>query len=96
MTAWGRGMFAALQGDADGAADAFMDAYNASGYFDDGMDVVKDKSTLIKDDAGEVVGVTLTMRDQATGEEFSQTDTIDGFIQKAAWITSPEKAFEAA
>lgn len=96
MTAWGRGMFAALQGDADGAADAFMDAYNASGYFDDGMDVVKDKSTLIKDETGEVVGVTLTMRDQATGEEFSQTDTIDGFIQKAAWITSPEKAFEAA
>ncbi|UFM64250.1 hypothetical protein LOS78_01885 [Paracoccus sp. MA] len=96
MTAWGRGIFAALQGDSDGAADAFMDAYNASGYFDDGMDVVKEKSALIKDEAGEVVGVTLTMRDQATGREFTQTDSIDGFIQKAAWITSPEKAFEAS
>lgn len=96
MTAWGRGMFAALQGDADGAADAFMDAYNSSGYFDDGMDVVKGKSKIIKDDAGDVVGVTLTMRDAATGEEFTQTDSIDGFIQKAAWITSPEKAFEAS
>lgn len=96
MTAWGRGMFAALQGDADGAADAFMDAYNSSGYFDDGMDVVKGKSAIIKNEAGDVVGVTLTMRNQATGEEFTQTDSIDGFIQKAAWITSPEQAFEAS
>ena len=72
-----------------------MAAYNASGYFDDGMDVVKEKSTLIKNDAGDVVGVTLTMRNQATGEEITQTDSIDGFIQKAAWIPSPEKAFEA-
>ena len=96
MAAWGRGIFAALQGDADSAAESFMDAYNASGYFDDGMDVVKDKSTLIKNDAGDVVGVTLTMRNQATGEEITQTDSIDGFIQKAAWITSPEKAFEAS
>lgn len=96
MEAWGRGIFAALQGDADSAAESFMDAYNASGYFDDGMDVVKEKSTLIKNDAGDVVGVTLTMRNQATGEEITQTDSIDGFIQKAAWITSPEKAFEAS
>ena len=96
MAAWGRGIFAALQGDADSAAESFMDAYNASGYFDDGMDVVKDKSTLIKNDAGDVVGVTLTMRNQATGEEITQTDSIDGFIQKAAWITSPEKAFESS
>ena len=96
MAAWGRGIFAALQGDADSAAESFMDAYNASGYFDDGMDVVKEKSTLIKNDAGDVVGVTLTMRNQATGEEITQTDSIDGFIQKAAWITSPEKAFEAS
>ena len=42
MAAWGRGIFAALQGDADSAAESFMDAYNASGYFDDGMDVVKE------------------------------------------------------
>lgn len=96
MAAWGRGIFAALQGDADSAAESFMDAYNASGYFDDGMDVVKEKSALIKNDAGDVVGVTLTMRNQATGEEITQTDSIDGFIQKAAWITSPEKAFEAS
>ena len=96
MAAWGRGIFAALQGDADSAAESFMDAYNASGYFDDGMDVVKEKSTLIKNDAGDVVGVTLTMRNQATGEEITETDSIDGFIQKAAWITSPEKAFEAS
>ena len=96
MAAWGRGIFAALQGDADSAAESFMDAYNASGYFDDGMDVVKEKSALIKNDAGDVVGVTLTMRNQATGEEITDTDSIDGFIQKAAWITSPEKAFEAS
>lgn len=96
MQSWGRGIFAALQGDADGAADAFMDAYNSAGYFDDGMDVVKDKSAVIKNEAGDVVGVTLTLRDQATGEEVTQTDSIEGFIEKAAWITSPEKAFEAS
>lgn len=96
MTSWGRGIFAAMQGDADGAADAFMDAYNSSGYFDDGMEVVKEKSRIIRDDAGEVVGVSMTMRSLETGEEFTQTDSVDGFIQKAAWITSPEKAFEAS
>lgn len=97
MQAWGRGMFAALQGDIDSAADAFMEAYNASGYFDDGMEVVKDKSRVIRDEAtGEVAGVTLTLRDLATGEEITQTDSIDRFIEKAGWITSPEKAFEAS
>lgn len=96
MEAWGRGMFAAMQGDADGAADAFMDAYNNSGYFDDGAEVVREQSGLIKNESGDVVGVTLAIKDLATGEVTVQTDSIDGFIQKAAWITSPEKAFEAS
>ena len=96
MKAWGRGIFAAMQGDGDGAADAFMDAYNNAGYFDDGYELVKSKSGLIKNDAGEVVGVTMVMKDLQTGEVFEQSDSIDGFIEKASWITSPEKAFEAS
>lgn len=97
MAAWGRGVFAALQGDADGAADAFMDAYNNAGYFDDGYSVVKNKSEVIKDpNSGEVVGVTLALKNEATGEIVVQTDSIEGFIEKAAWVTSPEKAYEAS
>ena len=96
MEAWGKGLFAAMQGDIDSAADNLMDAYNSAGYFDDGFEIVKDDSALIKDDGGEVIGIRLAMKNQETGEIVVQEDAIDNFIQKALWITSPEKAMEAA
>ncbi|WCR17508.1 hypothetical protein [Paracoccus alcaliphilus] len=96
MDAWGRGMFAAMQGDVDGAADNLLDAYNAAGYYDDGYEILRDDSALIRDNGGDVVGVRLAMRNQTTGEVVVQQDRIDNFIQRALWITSPEKAFEAA
>lgn len=96
MEAWGRGLFAAMQGDIDTAAENLMEAYNSAGYFDDGFEIVKGDSRLIHDDGGDVVGVRLAMRNQTTGEIVVQQDRIDNFIQRALWITSPEKAFEAA
>lgn len=95
MDMWMRGVIAAQSGDIDGAVDNLMDAYNNSGYFSDGYEVVKDESSLIRDKSGEVVGVNLTMRHIATGETFTQSDSITGFMEKAIWITSPEKAFAA-
>lgn len=94
MRNWSRGVFAAMNGDLEAAADAMMDAYNSSGYFDDGFEIVKDQSSLIKDKGGEVVGVKLAMRNQETGAVTVQEDSISDVITKGLWLTSPEKAME--
>lgn len=96
MDNWMKGVVAAQAGDVDTAVSKLMDAYNSQGYFNDGYEVVKDKSSLIKDDTGNVVGLRLAMRNQSTGEVSTQTDSIEGFMGKAIWLTSPEKAFEAS
>jgi hypothetical protein len=96
MDHWMRGVVAAQAGDIDTAADSLMDAYNSSGYFADGYEIDKQNTSLIKDESGEVVGINLSVRNIATGEVINQTDTITGFMEKAIWMTSPEKAFEAA
>lgn len=94
MRNWSRGVFAAMNGDLDAAADAMIDAYNSSGYFDDGFEIVKEQSSLIKDKGGEVTGVKLAMRNQQTGEVTVQEDSISDVITKGLWLTSPEKAME--
>ena len=96
MDHWMRGVVAAQAGDIDTAADSLMDAYKSSGYFADGYEIDKQITSLIKDESGEVVGINLSVRNIKTGEVINPTDTITGFMEKAIWMTSPEKAFEAA
>lgn len=94
MRNWSRGVFAAMNGDLETAAEAMMDAYNSAGYFDDGYEILKDQSSLIKDENGDVSGVRLAMRNQQTGEVTVQEDSISDVITKGLWLTSPEKAME--
>lgn len=96
MDMWMRGVVAAQIGDIDTAVDHLADAYNNAGYFNDGYEVLKDQSELIRDDSGEVVGLKLAMRHTATGQVSTQTDTISGLMEKMIWITSPEMAFSTA
>ena len=94
MQNWSRAVFAAMNGDLEAAAKGMIAAYNSSGYFDDGMEIVEDQSELLRDDSGDVVGVRLAMRNQQTGEITVQTDSISDVINKGLWLTSPEKAAE--
>lgn len=85
-------MFAALSDDVDTAAARMIDAYNSSGYFDDGFEIVKDKTDLIRDDDGTVMGLRLTRRNQTTGEETTEEGTIGDVIERGLWLLSPEQA----
>lgn len=96
MDMWMRGVVAAQIGDIDTAVDHLADAYNNAGYFNDGYEVLKDQSELIRDESGEVVGLKLAMRHTATGQVSTQTDSIAGLMEKMIWITSPEMAFSTA
>ncbi|TJZ85839.1 hypothetical protein [Paracoccus hibiscisoli] len=92
MKAWSGAVFAALSGDVDTAAARMIDAYNSSGYFDDGFEIVKDKTDLIRDDDGTVMGLRLTRRNQSTGEETTEEGTIGDVIERGLWLLSPEQA----
>ncbi|MDP0928500.1 hypothetical protein Q0601_15040 [Paracoccus onubensis] len=96
MEAFSEATFAAMSGDAEKAAEKIIEAYNTTGYFDDGYEIVKEQSELIRDSNGEVVGLKLAMRNQATGEIMESVDEIDDLLNKALYLISPEKAFEAA
>ncbi|MFV0382616.1 hypothetical protein [Paracoccus sp. (in: a-proteobacteria)] len=94
MRNWSRGLFSAMNGDLDAAADAMIDAYNSNGYFDDGYEIVRDQSALIRDKAGEVTGIRLAMRNQQTGEVNTQEASLPDWITRGLWLTSPQKAME--
>lgn len=92
MEKWGEGMFAALSGDENGVLNYLSDAYNSPGYYNDGYEVLRDESELIKDDTGNTVGIKLTMRHQATGQTFTQTGNVSNIMQHFLWKTSPQEA----
>lgn len=94
IKSWGQAVFAVLNGDDEGAFDALTDAYNSRGYFEDGLEIVKDQSSLIRDDKGKTVGVRLAFRNQETGEVTVSEDRIENVIQNGLWLMSPEKAME--
>ncbi|MGP9804021.1 hypothetical protein [Paracoccus sp. NSM] len=92
MKAWSGAVFRALMGDVDGAASGIIDAYNSAGYFDDGLEIVKDQTELIRADDGQVMGVKLAMRDQASGEVTVEQMNIENLIERGLWLLSPEQA----
>lgn len=96
MEEFSKATFAAMSGDAEKAASHIIKAYNSTGYFDDGYEILEDQSELVRDGNGEVVGLKLAMRNQATGEVVESVDEIDDLLNKALYLISPEKAFEAA
>ena len=73
------------------------DAYEANNYYDDGLSIVREDSSLTRDDAGNIVGARITFRDDATGETFTQNvSDVRDVVASAIGIMAPEKAFELA
>lgn len=91
MQSWVRGMQAAQMGDADGFAKHISDAYNAPGYFDDGM---KAKATIRKDDKGNAIGADIeftTPDGKVTKQSF---DGMESLYRYGMMVMSPEQVFK--
>lgn len=96
MNAWAKGAFMAMTGDVEGSLDALSDAFNATGYYDDGFEIVKDKSEIMRDERGDPAGVRIVFRNQQTGEESEREMRSDDFAQMALLATAPQEAFKAS
>lgn len=96
MNAWARGAFMAMTGDVEGSLDALSDAFNATGYYDDGFEILKEKSAVLRDERGDPAGVRVVFRNQQTGEESEREMRTDDFAQMALLATAPQEAFKAS
>ncbi|TNE66847.1 MAG: hypothetical protein EP336_09530 [Rhodobacteraceae bacterium] len=96
MELWAQGTFQAQMGDLTGALETWMDAFNEAGYYDDGYEVVKEKTEIIKDSTGNPIGASVTFKNQETGEENSRIMTPDSMGEMFAMLLSPVEAFKAS
>ncbi|WP_103173774.1 hypothetical protein [Paracoccus sp. SY] len=89
---WHRAGAAILSGDEATAVSAMADAFNDTNYNPSPFEVVKDQSSLIKDDLGETIGVRLVMRNRETGEVTVEEDQVDNVLQRLHYHIAPENA----
>lgn len=92
MQAWARATAAAARGDERGFLHHAIAAYNTDGYFEDGRELLEDRSGWVVDDAGNRTGIRLTFRDTETGETFEQVfDDMEDLYRQAIFTLSPEQ-----
>lgn len=92
MRSWSEGVRRAAVGDWDGVLDHLTTTYNS---VDDGYSVIREKSSIVKDKAGNVTGGYVTFKDSETGEEFVREfkDQSD-IIELGIYALAPEQMFE--
>lgn len=91
METWGKAFQAAQAGDFDTAADHVAKLHSD---FDDGHTVVSREK--IKDANGNVTGISLTTKDDKTGEKTTQVIDPKKLVELGLGGLSPEKRFELA
>ena len=85
---------AAHLGDAEGAMNYLVKAYNQPDYFDDGQSAVGAK--IRRDDKGNAAGMDITLRNDKTGEETTHTfNSMNDVYQLAMQFGSPEQVFKS-
>jgi len=85
---------AAHLGDAEGAMNYLVKAYNQPDYFDDGQSAVGAK--IRRDDKGNAAGMDITLRNDRTGEETTHTfNSMNEVYQLAMQFGSPEQVFKS-
>lgn len=93
--AWARGVQAATMGDEEGFFNSMVDAYNSTGYFDDGFQAVREKSGLHRAEDGSITGAFITYRDEETGQENRvDYDDVSDLYEMGIQFLSPEAVFE--
>lgn len=93
MKYWAQALRAGQMGDFKTYADTMVKAYNTPGYYDDGLHA--EGYDLVKDKDGNTTGLTLKMKNNDTGESFSQT--IHGqadMVQAGIGLLDPRNAFQ--
>ncbi|MBN8294541.1 hypothetical protein JI664_21390 [Rhodobacter sp. NTK016B] len=94
IRAWARGMAAAQIRDADGLIQGLADAYEAPGYYDDGLSVIRDETSIEFSRGGDVRGI-ITFRDNATGRTFQrEIDSMRDVIAMGVGTLAPENVWE--
>ena len=90
---YGAGMIRAAQlGDPDGVMKNMVNLYNQPGYFEDGHSAVG--ATLRKDKDGNAAGMDITLRNDKTGEETTQTfNSMDDVYKTAMQFGQPQNVF---
>lgn len=97
MRSWMKAIHSFQVGDGDGFLDSMADAYEADNYYDDGLSIVREESSLTRDDRGNIVGARITFKEEATGRTFTQNVTdVRDLVASAIGVMAPEKAFELA
>lgn len=95
MKAWASAVHAFSLNDIDGVLDGLAEANNAPNYYDDGLSVIREKSKPIYAGNGDLLGVSVAWRNDATGEEFTQNvEGINDLMAVGVGLLAPEKAFE--
>lgn len=84
--------------DEGNALQAVVDLYNMPGYYDDGLSVLKEGTAFHYDEGGNINGLSVTFRDESTGDTFQQTIRGPGDKVMAVVLgaLSPEATFQAA
>lgn len=93
MKHWTKALQAGQMGDFKSYADNMVKAYNAPGYYDDGLEA--DGYDLVKDKEGNTTGMTLNLRNKSTGEKFSQTiRSQEDMVKMGIGLLDPANAFK--
>ena len=92
MKFWARAAVAGSMGDWDAFQTNIFAAYNATGYFDDGAEIVPEKSGFTSYKDGTPRGAKITLRRQDGAEQVIEFDSIEDFVQQGIMALSPENA----
>jgi hypothetical protein len=92
MESWAKSVHAASIGDDEAFLDHLGDTFNS---FDDGYEVVRDKSGFDRDEEGKIAGATVTFKNTQTGETFERKfeDQAD-IIEMGIYAMAPERIFD--
>lgn len=92
MASWAGAVRAAQQGDHEGFLRNYIDAYNNTGYYDDGVQAVGSKK--LTNDKGDVTGFEITFKDKKGKETTQKFEDMEQIYSAGITLMSPEKVFE--
>lgn len=94
MKSWAKATHAAASGDDDGWFRHTIDTYNTTGYFDDGYTAIREKSKLIRDKEGGIIGAQIAFKGPDGKEFIRKFDGIDDLYRASVQFMSPESVFQ--
>lgn len=95
MKDWGVAAAAIAVGNVDKAANTIVGAMKRMDYFDEGTELVRDKSGVMRDKDGNATGVRLVFKDTKSGTTFEQIyENMEDAIALGMSLMDPMTAFE--